>query len=89
MNKGEDELREIAYDILREVYNEAEPGLDFDDVLENHSEYPEHYYDYHRIPAEKHIEIFDKHIEQYNLTDGEERHIHMIAVLSLGPSWAD
>jgi hypothetical protein len=31
----DDEMREIAFDALREIYQEAEPPLDFDHALEN------------------------------------------------------
>lgn len=39
MTKSVDIIKEVAYDALREIYNEAEPGLDFDHALENPEEY--------------------------------------------------
>ena len=79
------EVKEVAYDALREIYEEAEPGLDFDDVLDNPDEYEDEWYDNHVLPLERQSEILDKHIEKHNLTNLEETHITFTVMLDLGP----
>lgn len=84
---GTEELREIAYDALREMYSEAEPPMDFDHALENPDEYGENWYQEHELDRERQREIIDKHIESHDLTDREETQVFMTASLDLGPSF--
>ena len=79
------ELQEIAYDIMREMYDEAEPGLDWDDLRENPDEYPDDWYSQHYLPSERQREILDKHIEKHDLTEKEESSLSWTCILDLGP----
>lgn len=78
--------KEIAYDALREMYDEAEPSLDFDDVLENPNDYPDNWFEQHYLDGERQKEIVEKHCDKYNITDEQHMHITMTAILNLGPA---
>ena len=79
------DLEEIAYDVLREIYEEAEPPLDFDDVVENPEDYGEDWYLNHRLHADRQEEILEEHLEKYDLTKREERGVRMTVILDYGP----
>ena len=80
-----DELWDICVDILNEVYEEAEPGLDFDDVNENPDDYPDDWYEQHVIDKEVEKEIVKKHCDKHDLNSRERTQINMTAILSYGP----
>lgn len=80
------DLQEIAYGALREIYREAEPPLDFDDVLENPQKYDEKWYLNHELDSERQNEILNKHLEQHNLSSREKMSIRMTVILEYGPS---
>lgn len=82
----DEELLEIAYDILREMYDEAEPSADFDDIRLNPDDYPDDWYAQHYLPGDKQQEILDKHLAEHNLNDGEERQVTMTCILHYGPA---
>lgn len=67
----DEEMKELQNDILRQIYEEAEPGLDFDDLLENPDEYPDDWYDQHRLSDERQEEIRDEQLEKHGI-DGDE-----------------
>jgi len=83
----DEELREIAYDALRELYDEAEPGLNFDDVLENPDEYSEHWYENHHLNKDRQREIVEQHCDKHNLNQSETNSVFWTAVLDLGPQY--
>jgi len=74
-----------AHDALKEIYEEAEPGLDFDDVLDNPEGYEEDWYLNHRLHADRQEEILEKHLEKHDLTEREERQARMTVILDYGP----
>lgn len=80
------DLVEIRDDVLREMYDEAEPGLDFDDLLDDPDEYPDDWYEQHTLDSERQREILDKHLEQYDLTEQEHTSLVMTCILDLGPA---
>jgi len=80
------ELKEIAYDALREMYSEAEPPLDFDDVLENPEEYPDDWYSRHELDGERQKEIVEKHCEKHDLSSRERTTVTFAAITDLGPT---
>lgn len=80
------ELQEIAYDALREMYNEAEPPLNFDDVLENPDEYDDDWYTNHYLDSERQREIVDEYCDKHNLSSRERTEVTMTAILNYGPS---
>lgn len=79
-------LKEIRNDILQEMYEEAEPPLDFSDVLENPDEYPDDWYSQHYLSKEDEQRIFDKHTEGVDLTSSEHLSLTMTCITSLGPT---
>lgn len=82
MNK----VKEIAFNALREMYQEAEPPLDFDDALENPDKYGDEWYSEHYLDGDRQSEILSKHCEGENLTGSEHTSITMTAILHYGPS---
>lgn len=80
------DLVEVRDTIMREVYSEAEPGLDWDDLLENPDEYPDDWYEQHTLPAEREREIFDKHCDEFDVGEQERTALTMTCILDLGPS---
>ncbi|UBF21853.1 hypothetical protein HSTV-3_gp93 [Halorubrum virus HSTV-3] len=79
-------LREVLNDVLREMYAEAEPPLDFDDVLENPDEYGSGWYSEHYLDGDRQTEIVEKHAEKHDLNRGERKSLSFSAILSYGPS---
>jgi len=79
------DLQEIAYDALREIYQEAEPGLDFDDALENPEDYEEDWFLNHRLHADRQEEILEKHLDKHNLSKREKLAVRMTVILDYGP----
>lgn len=89
MQSNDIELKEVAYDALREMYGEAEPPLNFDDVLENPDAYSDEWYKNHVLPSDRQREIVEKHCDKHDLTDRERTAVHMTAILDLGPTAVD
>jgi len=82
------DLKQLRNDILREVYAEAEPGLDFDEVLDNPDEQPDDWYQRHYLSDERQREIFTKHVEDFEreLTSSEHADLSLTCITSLGPT---
>lgn len=78
-------LQPIINDILREIYEEAEPGLDYDHLRKNPDEYPDDWYDQHYLDGDRQDEIVEKHTTDLNLTEKEHTKIIMTCILSRGP----
>ncbi len=81
MNK----TKEIAFNALRQMYQEAEPPLDFDDVLENPNEYGDDWYNNHYLDGDRQSEIVSEHCDGENLTGSQHTAILMTAILNYGP----
>jgi len=79
------DLQEIAFDALREMYNEAEPPLDFDKVIENPDQFDQGWYKNHSLEMSRQREIIDKHCQHNNLSSKEKRSVIMTAILEYGP----
>ncbi|AAL54945.2 hypothetical protein HfxHF1_180 [Halophage HF1] len=80
------ELREILNDVLREMYAEAEPPLDFDEVLENPDEYGSGWYADHYLDGDRQTEIVEKYAEKHELNRSQRKTLSFSAILSYGPS---
>lgn len=81
------DLVEIRNDILREMYSEAEPPLDFDEVLENPEEYNDsRWFEQHYLPRERSEDIFDKHVERHDLTESEASSLSFTCIVNYGPT---
>lgn len=76
----------ICLDILTQMYEEAEPGLDFEDVQENPDDYGERWFAEHYLDAERQRDIVDEHIEDVTLTPQEETAVVFTTILNYGPS---
>lgn len=82
------DLKELRNDILREVYAEAEPSLDFDKMLDNPDDQPDDWYQRHYLSDERQEEIFEKHVENFEreLTRSEHADLALTCITSLGPT---
>jgi len=83
------ELEAIRNDILREMYSEAEPGLDFDHLLENPDEYDEKWFENHHLSKERQNEIFERHCEKHDVTSSERSSLNWACFLDLGPRYTE
>jgi hypothetical protein len=81
-----EELTAVRDDILREMYQEAEPPLDFDDVLENPDEYSDDWYRNHTLSSEKQREILNKHFDKHELTGSEITSLTFTCITDVGPT---
>lgn len=81
-------LKELRNNILREMYTEAEPGLDFDKVLENPNNQPNNWYKRHYLSNDRQEEIFKKHVQQFKteLTTTEHAGLATTCIINLGPT---
>ena len=80
------ELVPIRNSTLEEMYEQAEPGLDFEDVLENPEEYPEDWYDQHYLSREEQKSIVERMVEAHDLNQREKTALETICILDLGPT---
>jgi len=80
------ELVPIRNNTLQEMYERAEPGLDFEDVLKNTKEYPENWYDQHYLSIEEQNAIVQRKVEEHDLNQKEKTALETICILDLGPS---
>lgn len=85
---NDEELKEVAFDALREMYSKAEPPLDFDEVVDNPNDQPDDWYQRHYLDSERQQEIFTKHVENYerDLTSSEHAGLSLTCITSLGPT---
>jgi|GEM_PF-6868289 len=79
-------LKEVAFDALREMYEEAEPPLDFDHAVEHSEEYPDDWYSHHYLDSDRQREIVESHCDQASLSEGERTPVFMTAILHYGPA---
>lgn len=80
------DAEEVAKDILRQMYEEAEPGLDFDKAHENPEDYPDDWYDRHFLSEDRQQEIVDEHLDGVNLSEREETAVIFTTIVDLGPT---
>jgi hypothetical protein len=76
---------DVAYDAIREIYDEAEPGLDFDEVLNDPDEFDDDWYSQHYLPDERQREILNKHLDKHDLSDKQESSVTITVILWYGP----
>ena len=81
-----DTLHEIATEILTEMYDKAEPPLDYQAVQENPGEFDEDWYLNHYLPQDTQQEILNNYLNQYDLTEKEQSEIRMFCTLYNGPT---
>jgi len=79
-------LLEIANGILREMYAEAEPPLDFDRVLDSPGDADENFYQNHYLSQEEQKRIFQTYVEEQELTDRERTTLSMAVMVGLAPT---
>jgi hypothetical protein len=85
-NEEENDLWAIARNALREIYDEAEPGLDFDDVLENPEDYQYEWFNEHELAPEREREIVRKYKEKHNMTNRESVQFTLTVITEYGPA---
>lgn len=68
------------------MYAEAEPGLDIDDVIDNPDDYGDEWFMNHSLDNDRQREIFDEHVEQYDLTQGEIASLQIVTMCDLAPT---
>lgn len=85
--EADSEAEKVAFDALREMYKKADPGFNFDKVLEDPDEQPDEWYKQHDLEEEKQREIVDKHCEKNDLSQGQRVTVTWIAITDLGPSY--
>lgn len=71
---------------MREVYNEAEPGLDWDELVENPDDVEDNWWEDQYLDDEREREILNKHFDKHDLTDDEESALTWTCILEYGPS---
>jgi len=81
------DLEELVNDICREMYEEAEPGLDWDDLRKNPDDYPDDYFERHYLGRERQREIFDEHCEDHDLTKREHSQLTTTVILGYAPAY--
>lgn len=78
-------MDEIVIEALRKMYDEAEPSLDFDDVVENPDDYGDDFYQDHRLSHERQNEIVNTVANKYNLSQQERNALKLNAITYYGP----
>jgi hypothetical protein len=68
---SDDKIEELKHEMLRRMYNEAEPSLDWDDLVENPDDYEDWNPDNHELPKEKQDEITEEVLEEHGVDEGE------------------
>lgn len=90
--KTDDELWEICLDIYNELYENATPQADFNQLKEEkfHKEKgddPSPYRDYF-LEEEKQKEIIQKHIDKHDLSEHESSKVRTEIHLGCSPVWS-
>lgn len=86
------ELGQLADEILTEMYDKAEPPLDFMELRENPDDVEPGWYEQHYLSEEAQKEIFEAHVEAFEEDRGEElttdEHTALVikCIVDLGPS---
>lgn len=80
-----DQLRELRDDILHEVYQEADPPLDWRDAANNPDDYPDFHPSNHVLSNERQREIREKHIAGHDLSDRQQSQLTFAVVTEWGP----
>lgn len=80
------DLEEIANDMLRQMYDEAEPSRDYDEVLENPEEVEDEWYKNHYLDGDRVQEIFEEHCEKHNVTDREHLSLSIHVITGASPT---
>lgn len=89
----DEQLWEIAKDILQEIYIFAKPSLDFKEEIKENGKFrkdnpetePDAYLD-HYLPQEKQEKIIQKHLEKHFLNKAEKKKIKTEVTLGLAPA---
>lgn len=80
------DLEEVANDMLRQMYNEAEPPRDYDELLENPEEAEDEWYQNHYLDGDRVQEIFDEHCEKHNITESERTPLSIHVIMGASPT---
>jgi len=76
------ELEPYIEEAVTRMYEEAEPPLDFQEVLDDPQSMDENWYEQHYLSGERQKEIVSEISEEHNLNSREEMNLSMEAILS-------
>lgn len=79
-------FEEAVTEALCRMYDEAEPGLDFEEVRKNPDTVDDEWYRDHYLDSERQKEIVREVSDEYNLTDRQHSSFVTRTILDLGPS---
>jgi hypothetical protein len=83
------DLTELRNDIMRHMYNEADPGLDWDEVIENPDIVDGDWYKDHTLAQKRQREIFNKHVSGESLSSTEHARLSLQCLTSFAPATPD
>lgn len=78
-------MEQIVKDVLTEMYAEAEPPIDFQEILDNPNEHDE-FYKEHALSHDRQEAIINKHAEKNNLSEGAITALYWSCILQYGPT---
>lgn len=82
-------LSKLSEEILTQMYAAADPPLDFQEVLDNHQDFDENWYQQHTLSEERQQEIIEEVLEPHKLDERERSKIVMTCTLNYGPSTSE
>lgn len=77
--------KQAVVEALTKIYEEAEPGLEFEHIQANPDEYPDDWYQNHFLPAERQTEIIEEMSNKYELSNKENAALSITVTLNYGP----
>ena len=85
------DLKEITYDIYRDLFDEAKPSADFDELVESgklkkDSDYPDDYFKLYYLDGDRQEEILQKHLDKHGLELNDARKVRHEVVLGCSPT---
>jgi hypothetical protein len=83
---SETALDTIAREALTQIYDEAEPGLDFEEVWENPDSVDDDWYKKQYLNSKRQQEILHQHFDRNDLTQEEESSLYWTVIVDLGPT---
>jgi len=80
-------MKQFAWqEALTRMYEEAEPPLDFEEVLDDPESVDNDWYKQHYLSSERQQEIVSEIEQSYDLTLGEKTHLKIETILNYAPT---
>lgn len=80
------ETEHVHDEVMRQMYSEADPPLDWDEAKANPEQKDEDWYLQHELSQERQREIFDEITDQYELTESQHSVLAMSCLLEYAPT---